>query len=96
MKLTIQTLHFKESDNLYNYIFDKVEKLSRYATNILTTDVCLKKNKAENGKSYLCEIKLTLPGYDLFVKRNEGSYEKAVINATEAMQKQLRKKNQDK
>ena len=96
MKLTIQTLQFKESDKLYNYILDKMERLSRYAANILSADVCLKKNRSDIGKSCLCEIKLSVPGNDLFVKRNEQSYEKAIINATEAMQKLLRKKNQDK
>ena len=73
-----------------------MDRLSRYATNILSADVCLKKNRSYTRKSYLCEIKLSVPGNDLFVKRNEISYEKAIINATEAMQKLLRKKNQDK
>lgn len=91
MKINIETLHFKESDKLNTFVQEKVEKLSRFAENIIAADICLKKENAGAIDSYMCEIKLSVPGNDLFVKRSESSYEKAVSTATDAMEQQLKK-----
>ena len=44
-----------------------------------------------NPNKYCCEIRLEVPGNDLFVKKNSDSFEKAVVSATDALRRSTRR-----
>jgi len=92
MKINLQSLHFKASDNLKEFVEDKVGKLSRFDDKIISADVTLFSDDGKNIDNKVCEIRLVVPGYDDFVKKNAESFEEAIADAVETLQKILRRK----
>ncbi len=94
MNINLQSLHFKASEKLKDFVNEKVGKLFQLDENIISADVTLVANdiKIQNNKT--CEIRLVVPGYDDFVKKEASSFEEAVLNAVETLQKILRRKKE--
>ncbi|MEO7120583.1 MAG: HPF/RaiA family ribosome-associated protein [Ginsengibacter sp.] len=92
MKINLQSLNFKASENLKEFVEEKVGKLSRYDDKIISADVKLFSDDGKNIDNKICEIRLVVPGYDDFVKKNATSYEEATSVAVEALQKIIRRK----
>ncbi len=92
MKINLQSVHFKASEQLKQFVDEKVGKLFHLDEKILSADVTLVANdiKIQNNKT--CEIRLIVPGYDDFVKKEAESFEEAVLSAVEILQKVLRRK----
>ena len=91
MKINLQTLHFKASDNLNNFVEEKVGKLVRFDDSIISAEVTL----TEDGNSVdnkFCDIRLVVPGNDDFVKKNAVSFEVAIADAVDTLQKILTEK----
>ncbi len=92
MKINLQSLHFKASDQLKEFINEKVGKLFHLNENILSAEVKLVANDIKIQNNKVCEIRLIVPGYDDFVKKEAESFEEAVLAAVETLQKVLRRK----
>ena len=92
MKINLQSLHFKASESLKEFVDEKVGKLSHFDDNIISADVTLFSDDGKNADNKFCEIRLIVPGYDDFVKKNAESYEAATLDAVDTMQKILRRK----
>jgi putative sigma-54 modulation protein len=89
MDIIIQSLGFKASENLESFIHEKLDKLINH-DRIIRANVMLFHGAANNPESNYCEIRLEIPGNDPFVKRSSPSFEEAVVNCVEALQKILR------
>lgn len=92
MKINLQSLHFKASKQLKEFVDEKVGKLFHLNEEILSAEVTLIADDIKIKSNKVCEIRLIVPGYDDFVKRDAESFEEAVLNAVEALQKVLRRK----
>jgi ribosomal subunit interface protein len=92
MKINLQSLHFKASDHLQEFVNEKVGKLSHINDNIISAEVTLFKEEGQITDNNYCEIRLVVPGYDDFVKKNGESFEAATVEAVDALQKILRRK----
>jgi len=92
MKINLQSLHFKASDQLKEFVNEKVGKLFRLNEEILSAEVTLIADDIKIATNKICEIRLVVPGYDDFVKRDAESFEEAVLTAVEALQKVLTRK----
>lgn len=92
MKINLQSLHFKASNDLKNFVDEKVGKLATISENIISADVTLFSENGNSSNNKYCEIRLVVPGYDDFVKKNGESFESATAEAVEALQKILRRK----
>lgn len=91
MEVKIQSLHFKANDLLEEYVQKKVSHLAHFNERIISGDVCLKLDKSSEENNKVCEIRLSIPGNDLFAKRQSNSFEKATNETVDALQKQLRR-----
>jgi ribosomal subunit interface protein len=91
MQINIQSLHFRATPLLEEHVTQKVNKLVRLNDRITTCDVYLRLDKALTGENKVCEIKLHVPGQDLFAKRQAESFEEATNEAVHALQEQLHK-----
>ena len=88
MKINLQTLHFKASDDLKNFVEEKVNKLGRFDSSIISAEVTL----TEEGSGLLnktCDIRLVVPGNDDFVKKTAASFEEAVSESVNTLQGML-------
>ena len=86
MNITIQTLHFKADKELETFVRDKVSKLFDQSNKIIRAEISLFEGGSGETNKYYCEIRLVIPGYDHFVKKNSYSYEQSVLDAIDALQ----------
>ena len=90
MDVIIQSLGFKASESLEGYIKEKLEKLSP-ADRIIRANVILFQGPDRATPNDYCEIRLEIPGPDLFVKEHSTYFEQAVDEAVNKLQGMLRK-----
>lgn len=91
MNVNIQSLHFDADQKLLSFINDKIEKLNHFHDSITGTHVILKLDKSSSSDNKVAEIKLHIPGNDLFAKRQCTTFEEAADTALDALKKQLKK-----
>lgn len=94
MQVRIQSLHFKASPVLEDFVKVKVEKLAHFSDHIISGDVCLKLDNSGTRDNKVCEIQLHVPGNNLFAKRQCKTFEEATSEAVDAIEEQLRKKKE--
>jgi putative sigma-54 modulation protein len=90
MKLQMHSIHFDADSKLLDFVQKKVDKLETFYDQIVDGEVFLRLNnsKVENKT---VEIKLNIPGNQLFAKEDAKTFEEATDQATEALRRQLRK-----
>jgi putative sigma-54 modulation protein len=91
MKVSIKSIHFKADSRLEQFIEKKVSKLSGIYEGVLGSDITLKVDKAETKDNKIAEIRLQVPGYDLYAKKQCDTFEEATDTAVSAIKKQLEK-----
>ncbi|MEI6062928.1 MAG: ribosome-associated translation inhibitor RaiA [Bacteroidota bacterium] len=91
MKVNINSVHFKTDKKLDSFITEKVEKLSDLYDGIIGSEVTLRMNNSEDHDNKIAEIRLLVPGNDLFAKKQSKSFEEATDIAVDALRKQLSK-----
>ena len=91
MKINIRTIKFNESEDLKEYIHDKIGKISQHHPYIIRVDVILKEGAKNNPTNKWCELYVSLRGENKFVKKNSMSYEESISKAVSAMEKVLQK-----
>lgn len=89
MKMIIQTPGFKATKKLHKFVQDNVGKLEQISERIIESRVCLKLEKSDKKENKVCEIRLVIPGNDLFASRQCNSFEEAVLQCTEAIRHQV-------
>jgi putative sigma-54 modulation protein len=90
MDVIIQSLGFKASDTLENYIREKLEKLAP-SDHIVRANVVLFQGPDRNTPNDYCEIRLEVPGNDHFVKEQSPHFEQSVDEAVNKLQSMIRK-----
>lgn len=91
MKVDITSVHFDADQKLLDFINQKVGKLETFYDKIIDSAVILKVDNAEDKVNKVAEIKLSVPGKDLFAKKQGKTFEEAVDSAVEALRRQIRK-----
>jgi ribosomal subunit interface protein len=97
MKIHIQTLDFTPKQDLLDLVNEKVEKLERYSDRIVESRVTLRIEKSEKRDNKICEVRVVIPGNDLFVSKKFDSFEEGIHKVTDTLQRQLKewKERQD-
>ena len=91
MKVKVSSLHFTADKKLIEFANDKVSKLEKFYDKIIDGNIVFKVDNAEDRENKLTEIKLNIPGKELFAKKQSDSFEKSVDEAVEALRRQLKK-----
>ncbi len=94
MNVNISSLHFKADSKLEAFIKEKINKLSSFFDGVIESDVTLKLEQASNNENKIAEIKVMIPGNDLFAKKQAKTFEEAIDNAVDALRKQLIKRKE--
>ncbi len=95
-KIVLQSVQFKASRQLEEFVNDKVSKLIDQDPSIIRADVTLFEGATGNPKNQFCEIQLSVPGENHFVKKNSENYEKSILEAVKTLQKVLRRQKTKK
>lgn len=90
MKLQVHSIHFDADQKLVDFIQRKVDKLETFYDRVVDGEVFLRINN-EGVDNKTVEIKVKVPGTQLFAKEQARSFEAATDLATEALRNQIRK-----
>jgi putative sigma-54 modulation protein len=91
VNLKITSVHFDADKKLLEFVQEKVDKLGQFYDKIIDGDVILKIDNNSTGENKVAEIKLSVPGNDIFAKKQCKSFEEATDLAVEALRRQLKK-----
>jgi putative sigma-54 modulation protein len=91
MSTIVQSIHFDADRDLVNFIESKVGKLSQFYDRIIDSEVYLKVDKNATNENKIAEIKVAIPGKELFAKKQCKTFEEATDLAVEALRRQIRK-----
>jgi ribosomal subunit interface protein len=89
MKVIIQSPDIKAQESLLRFVNKKMEKLGRLSDRLQDARVVLKTDKSDSRENKVCEIRLVIPGNDLFTVKQAATFEEAVTKAYEAIKNQL-------
>ncbi|MGB3798703.1 MAG: ribosome-associated translation inhibitor RaiA [Lewinella sp.] len=79
------------SDVTLEVINEKVNKLETYYDRIERAEVFIKEDDGSATNGHTVEIRLAIPGNDLFANHTDESIERATAEVTEALRRQIRK-----
>lgn len=91
MDLKVNAVNFTADRKLVDFIEDKVNKLGLLNAGIIKSEVFLRVEKTEAKENKLAEIKLLIPGSELFAKKQCKSFEEATDQVVDALKKQVEK-----
>jgi putative sigma-54 modulation protein len=91
MNVKIQSIKFNADKKLIDFINLKVNKLERYFDNIIDSDVYLRAENPQEVTNKIVEIRLNVPGTDLFAHKQCTTFEEAVDECIEALKIQIKK-----
>ncbi len=91
MDIQVHSVHFTADKKLLNFVNDKVNKLELFFDNIIAGEVFLRLDKSQEKENKVAEVKILLPGKELFAKKQCRSFEEAADLAVEALRRQVKK-----
>lgn len=91
MDIQVHSVHFTADKKLVDFVNDKVGKLELFFDNIIASEVYLRLDKSQDGENKIAEVKILIPGKELFAKKQCKSFEEAADLAVEALRKQVHK-----
>lgn len=91
MNVQINAVKFKADKKLEDFIQSKVNKLTQFYDGVIGSEVTLKVDASEKPENKITEIRLKIPGNDLFAKKQTDSFEESTDIAVEALKRQLKK-----
>ncbi|GAA5033464.1 hypothetical protein GCM10011506_25780 [Marivirga lumbricoides] len=94
MKLQMHSIHFDADVKLLDFIQKRVDKLETFYDRFIDGEVFLRLDKDSQNENKLVEIKLNIPGAQLFAKEKKDSFEAGVDDAVEALRRQIKKRKE--
>ncbi len=91
MEIRIQSIHFDASEQLQAFTQKKVSKLEKIYDDIKKVEVSLKVVKPESAENKEAGIKVLVPSGEFYANKICDSFEQAVDEGVEALEKQLAK-----
>ena len=91
MRVNINAVHFKADKKLLAFIKEKMEKLTKVFDGVIDSEVSLKLDNNESRDNKIAEIRLVVPGTNLYAKKQSRTFEESTDVAVEALRRQLKK-----
>lgn len=94
MKVNVQTPNFTAKDELLEFVENKLSKLEQFYDKIVFADVFLKVQKTSEKENKIVEVLLSIPGDEVMVKKEAKTFEEAVDEVVNTLERQLKKRKQ--
>jgi len=91
MNITVQSIKFDADQKLVDFIQKKTAKLEQFLDNIIEGVCYLRLEKVEDEANKIVELKLNIPGSQLFAKAQAKTFEEATDEAVESLRRQINK-----
>lgn len=92
METKIHAVQFNADQKLIEFVEERVSKLEQFFDNLIHADVFLKLENTSELDNKIVEIKIGVPGNDLFAKKQAKSFEEAADQAVDALRRQIIKR----
>ena len=96
MEIKMQAIKFDASDKLEAYVEKKVSKMEKLFDQILTAEVYLKIVKPETADNKEASIKLIAPNVNFFASKVADSFEQAIDECIDALERQIQQQKSRK
>ena len=94
MNTRIQSIHFDADKKLLFFIEKKVEKLTLFSDDIIAVDVYLRLERVGDEANKIAEMRVSIPGNDLFAKEQCKTFEEATDLVIESLIRQITKQKE--
>lgn len=94
MKVNVHAVNFTVDKKLVDFVQERMDKLEKYYDRVVSTDVFLKVEKTSEKENKIVEIKINVPGDEFLVKKQCKSFEEAVEQAAESLERLLVKRKE--
>ena len=91
MDIKIHSIRFDADVKLLDFIHSKVRKLIQYFDDIIGAEIFLRLDRSQDLENKVVEIRLTLPGNELFAKKQSKTFEESTDLSVEALRRQIMK-----
>lgn len=91
MNITVQSIKFDADQKLVDFIKRKSAKLDQFLDNIIEGVCYLRLENVEDEANKIVELKINIPGSQLFAKAQAKSFEEATDVAVESLRRQIGK-----
>ncbi len=91
MNITVQSIKFDADQKLVEFIKKKTSKLEQFLDNIIEGVCYLRLENVDDEANKIVELKMNIPGNQLFAKAQAKSFEEATDEAVESLRRQINK-----
>jgi putative sigma-54 modulation protein len=91
MNIKIHSIRFDADTRLLEFVNLKIRKLMQYYDEIMGAEVFLRLDKSQDLENKVVEIRLSLPGNELFAKKQSKTFEESTDMSVEALRRQIMK-----
>jgi len=91
MNIKVNSVRFDADQKLIDHVNKKVNKLGQFFDGIIGAEVFLRLENVQDDENKIAEIKLLIPGNDLFVKKQAKTFEEAINKAVLTLNRQVTK-----
>ena len=91
MNMKMQSVGFKADKKLEAFINQKLSKLNKFDNNISEYNVTLNIENSDPKANKVVEVKVKIPGNELFAKKQSNSFEAAAELVADALRIQILK-----
>ncbi len=91
MKIKIQSIAFNSKQELKDFVYEKVNTLVRFYRKIIGSEIYMKIDNSHPMVNKVCQIRLAIPGYDLWASARSETFEQATLKVIKALKKQIPK-----
>ncbi len=91
MNMKMQSVGFKADKKLEAFINQKLSKLNKFDNNISDYNVTLNIENSDPKANKVVEVKVNVPGNELFAKKQSNSFEAAAELVSDALRIQILK-----
>jgi len=89
MEFQVHSIHFDADVKLIDHINERMKKLDLFFDHITDGEVFLRLDKSDVNENKITEIKVNVPGKELFAKKQCKTFEEATDTAIEALRQQI-------
>ena len=94
MKVNVHAVNFAVDGKLVDFIQERMDRLEKYYDKVVSSDVFLKVEKTSDKENKIVEVKIHVPGDEFMVKKQCKTFEEAVEQSAESLERLLQKRKE--
>ena len=94
MKVNTQSVNFNADRKLIDFIQNRMDKLEHFYDKVIQSDVYLKLDNTKVKENKIFEVRVSVPGDSIVVKKQCKSFEEGADSAASTIERQLKKRKE--